>query len=256
MTVIQAIVLGAIQGITEFLPISSSGHLIALPSIFGWEQQSIDFDVMVHLGTLLAICWMMRSDIILAIKKPRLLLAIGLATVPIVLAGLFITDDFLLITRTTTIVAASLIFWGIILWIADLYSDKIKGHIANIEKMSLGKAAIIGVAQVIALIPGTSRSGITMTAGLFAGLDRRAAARFSFLLAIPAVAGAGFMTLIDAMQTGFVTSMPILTIGFVSSAIFGALAIHFLLKLIQRMSYKWFAIYRIVLGLVLLLFFV
>ena len=244
MSILQAIVLGAIQGITEFLPVSSSGHLIAFPTLFGWEQQGVDFDVMIHLGTLLAIVWVMRKDALLIIKDSKMLTMMVIGTIPIALLGVLMGYDVISVERSVSIVAISLLFWGIVLWVADMYSERLEKHISKLEETRFGHIIVIGCAQALALIPGTSRSGITITAGLFAGLDRRLAARISFLLAIPAILGAGAFTMMDAVAIGFTTSTISLVAGFFSSAIFGAIAIHFLLKIIQKMSYKWFAIYR------------
>lgn len=258
MTVLHAVVLGIVQGITEFLPISSSGHLIALPALFGWELQGADFDVVTHLATLLAILWVLRAEVLhvlrYAFEREGLAVKIIVATIPAVIFGYIVKSGVIGGTRTALIVTINLMIWGVVLWLADVYADKRKKHIDDVQKTTWKQALLIGIAQAIAIIPGTSRSGITMTAGLFSGLDRKTAARFSFLLGIPAIAGAGVLVLKDAMEFGFSTSAPMLLIGFFSALVAGIFAIQWLLNVIERVSYKWFALYRIVLGVLLLLF--
>ncbi|MFH1712320.1 MAG: undecaprenyl-diphosphatase UppP [Patescibacteria group bacterium] len=259
MTIIQAIILGAIQGITEFLPISSSGHLIIFPEFLGWEQQGAAFDVMIHLATLLAIIWVLFDDIVDIFKrltkkswKQSEFIKIAVATVPVVIFGLIVSGAFFDSVRTVQVVAINLIVFGGFLWFADWYSTKIKGKVKKTEDITWKQAIFVGVSQMIALIPGVSRSGVTITGGLFAGLDRKTAARFSFLLAIPAIAGAGLLVSFDVIQTGLETPVPSLIAGFISAFIFGSLAIKFLLKILVRSDYRWFAVYRIGLGLILL----
>ena len=260
MTIVQAVVLGAVQGITEFLPISSSGHLIILPRVFGWEPDGMAFDVGVHVATLFAIVFALKVDIIELMRRLwrreasawRLTAFVAIATVPAEVAGgLF--GAWFDITRTIPVVAYSLIIWGIILAVADrvaAHSKKGKG----LYGLTWFQAVLIGLVQVFALVPGTSRSGSTMSAGLLTGLDRETAARFSFLLAIPAIAGAGLVTALDVAKTGLDVSLLELLAGVVSSFIFGILAIKFLLFVIRRANFLWFAGYRIILGLILLLF--
>jgi undecaprenyl-diphosphatase len=263
MSFLQAIVLGIVQGITEFLPVSSSGHLIAFPHFFSWDQQAYDFDVIIHIATLFAILWVMREDIILLIKNfvsgkdRRLAWMIILGTVPVAVAGFLISGDFMDSIRTVKIVAWNLIIWGVVLGLADHYSSKRKNHTTNIKETSWKQAVVIGLAQALALIPGTSRSGITMTAALFTGQSREVSARYSFLLAIPAIAGAGILVTLDTIEAGgFSTSLPILLSGFIAAFIAGIFAIRFLLDFLQKASFKWFAGYRIILGVILLVFLV
>lgn len=257
MTALQAIVLGAVQGLTEFLPISSSAHLILVPELLGWPQQGFVFDVSVHLATLGAILWSFSDEIrhlvrgfFRGTKEARTLVAkLAVGTVPAVVFGYFFSD---LVTneRVVPVIAAMLIFWGIMLWIAD--------HVARSRKISHSVGAswtqtvIIGIAQALALIPGTSRSGATMTVGLLTGLDHNNAARFSFLLAIPAVIAAAVKTAIDAAQTGMTIPMEMLGLGFLSSFVFGMLAIKLLFVIITYRSFHIFALYRIALGVLLL----
>ncbi|MCH8049587.1 undecaprenyl-diphosphatase UppP [Patescibacteria group bacterium] len=260
MTILQAILLGIVQGVTEFLPVSSSGHLIIFPELFGWEQQGAAFDVIIHLATLSAVIWVLWGDIVGLFKqitkkgawRESQLLKLIVATLPVVIVGLIISTAYLESVRTVRVVAINLAIWGAILWAADWYSVKVTAQTKKFQKIGWFQAIVIGLAQVIALMPGSSRSGVTITAGLFSGLDRTTAAKFSFLLAIPAIAGAGLLISIDAVQNGFDTPIPALIAGFISAFISGALSIRFLFKLLIKSNYRWFAVYRIGLGLFLL----
>ena len=261
MTFTQAIVLGLVQGITEFLPISSSGHLIAIPHIFGWAEQGMDFDVMIHLATLLAILLVLRKDVLSAVRgvflpkeKNTVGMKIIIATIPVVIAGVVIESSFLDTIRTVQVVAVQLIVWGVILAVADRYGAKKATRTSDVIQTSSKQAILMGLFQVMALVPGSSRSGVTIGAGLFAGMDRKTAERFSFLLAIPAIAGAGLLTLIDAFEHGFTTPVVPMVIGFVAAFVSGSLAITFLLQLLEKTNYYWFAGYRILLGVLLLVF--
>ena len=197
MTIAQAVILGAVQGLTEFLPVSSSGHLILVPSILGWDIQDITFDAVLHLATLAAIfvgLWPEIHKIVHGLKTPktdpwgRLGWMIVAATLPAIV-GFFFEDFIETALRQTWIVAVSLAFWGVLLILADRLMKK--GGEAHVERTGLKRAMIVGCFQALALIPGTSRSGVTITAGLFAGLSRETATRFSFLLGIPAIAAGG-----------------------------------------------------------------
>lgn len=257
MTALQAIVLGAVQGVTEFLPISSSAHLIIIPELLGWPAQGMMFDVAVHIATLGAIISSFHNEIrhlvrgfFRGTKEARVLVGkLALGTVPAVLFGLFFSD-FIGAERMMAVIAVMLIFWGVLLWIAD--------HVARNRKISTAVGAswtqtiLMGIAQALALIPGTSRSGATMTVGLFSGLDHNNAARFSFLLAIPAVIAAGVKTAYDATQSGIDVPMDMLGLGFLSAFVFGVLAIRLLFLIIKYRSFQLFAIYRIGLGILLL----
>ena len=261
MDVLQAIILGVVQGITEFLPISSSGHLILFPIIFGWEEQGVDFDVMIHLATLLAILWMMREDVkktahdVFAPGSSHLGAKILAATVPVVIVGVFIFGDLFESLRSIRVVAVNLMLWGAILSIADFVATRVKPHVFDVHKTTWRQAIVIGCMQVFALLPGTSRSGVTISTGLFLGQDRPTTARFSFLLAIPAILGASVLTILDVIQAGgFSTSIPVLAAGFLSAFIAGSVAIKFLLKVLAHTHFQWFAAYRIALGAALLVY--
>lgn len=252
MTVLHALILGLVQGITEFLPVSSSGHLILVPVLLGWKEQPLAFDTVVHLGTLTAVLVALRGDLPkLFANKCRLGWTILAASVPALAIGFLFKEQIETSLRSPMVVVASLAFWGVLLWAADRYvKPNAEG---KIERVGYRRAMFIGVMQAIALIPGTSRSGVTITAGLFTGLSRDAAARFSFLLGVPAIAAAGAYGLLQIAQgTESVAFLPML-VGFLSSFAFGFLAIRFLLKLLALTSYVPFAVYRILLAVVVLL---
>lgn len=256
MTILQAIVLGLIQGITEFLPVSSSEHLILIPEFLNWPLQDLAFDAVVHLGTLVAVLFVLRHDIqklltaLISNKKcPERSLAwmLIVATIPVLLVAYFASDLIESSLRTPIVVAVSLLFWAVVLGVADLVSRRL-GSVKKIKDIKWWQAIVIGLAQVMALIPGTSRSGITITAGLFAGIDRKTAARWSFLLSVPAIAAAGAKSLLDISSGSVTIEFAPLFIGFAMAAISGAFAIKFLLALISRMSYWPFVFYLILLA--------
>lgn len=259
MTILEALLLGAVQGITEFLPISSSGHLILFPAVFQWEAQSIAFDVAVHVATLGAIIvamWPRISAWMREIRKGNraaqyLALYLVIATIPAGLFGIF-AHDWLEMQRTLPIVGAMLIFWGVMLYAADMVSERVKRSVIKDEQISLRLACVVGIGQAIALIPGVSRSGVSMSTGMFFGMDRKTAANFSFLLAIPAILGAGFVTALDVAESGLDVSIGALVVGCFAAFITGIGAIRFLFAVINKGGFKWFALYRVLLGLVVL----
>lgn len=259
----EAVTLGALQGVTEFFPVSSSGHLVVVPALFGWEEQGLLFDVTVHLGTLVAIIIALRREIGSVIKGARegtkadraLIVKLLVATVPALLVG-GLLGGAIDSVRTVPVVAVMLIVWGILLALADLWPKKRTIDARRVHDVSWPQAIAVGIAQAFALIPGTSRSGATMTVGLFADMDRGQAARFSFLLGIPAIAAAGAKTIWDAAQAG-AADIPWTTLGlgFVSALLFGIIAIRFLFFVIRKVGFVPFAVYRIALGILLLLVF-
>lgn len=269
MSLLQALVLGLVQGVSEFFPISSSGHLIILPRIFGWQDQGLAFDVILHLGTLCALFWHFRDMISTIIRRAsktgpeqkdarRLVLQLGIATIPALFFGYLLRDLETSSTRHASIVAGNLAFWGIILFLADRYSHHVRKSVERVEKeLSWKQALAVGCAQVLALAPGTSRSGITMTTGLFMGLSRAAAARFSFLLSIPITAAAGahgLLTLVRHPDQIHASGLA-LAVGFLASLLSGAWAIRFLLSYVAKQSYDIFVAYRVLLALTLVYFF-
>lgn len=253
MSILQAVVLGFIQGFTEFLPISSSAHLLIVPMFLRWQEQGIDFDVAVHVATLGAIVVALWGDVWSVIKKPRLFALIAAGTVPIVVFGLLISDDMIHALRGPIPVAISLIVWGVALVVAD-GAAKHHEQLPSLTRVSLRQTIFMGCAQVLALIPGTSRSGITMTAGMVTGLARIDAARYAFLLAVPSIAGAGILTLKDALETGFTTPMAPMLAGMLTAFLSGLLAIRLLMIVARKANFKWFALYRFALAIVILIF--
>ncbi len=260
MSIEQIIVLAVVQGITEFLPISSSGHLILIPALTGWPDQGVFTDVIVHLGSLLAVLVYFWRDVIrltfgafdlLRLKmndNSRMALYIALATVPAVAFGIFLKlSGWIESIRSVELVAWNAIIFGVLLYAADAIGPQLK----KMEQMKLPPALIIGFAQALALIPGTSRSGITMTAARLLGFERPEAARFSFLLGIPAIAGAGAFVWLDFLESGESIPSGALLAGCLT--FFAALAaIAFLMAVVKRMSFLIFMLYR--LGLAAILF--
>ena len=211
MTLFEIIMLAIIQGVNEFLPISSSAHLILPSALLGWDKQGLAVDVAVHVGSLLAVMIYFRTEIINMAgawltrgftknqnTDSKLAWYVILATIPAIIVGLVLKDWIETNARATLVIAGTTIIFGLLLW----YADKTAKHTQKLEKMTLSQALMIGVAQVLALIPGTSRSGITMTAGLMLGLDRESCARFSFLLSIPVILGAGTLATFDLLESG------------------------------------------------------
>lgn len=262
MSTVEVIILAILQGLTEFLPISSSAHLILPSAIFGWQDQGIAFDVAVHVGTLLAVVWYFRQDIGRLIvgwlqslggrhsTDSKLAWWVILATIPAGLAGLLAADYIESYLRSPWVLAATTIIFGLALWWADATATQNQ----NMEQLNWRQALFIGVAQAISLIPGTSRSGITMTAAMLLGLDKVSAARFSFLLSIPIIAlSGGYQTTkLMAEPERFDLNAIFLGTGLAfCSALF---CIHFFLKIISRMGMLPFVIYRLILGVGLLIF--
>jgi len=278
MDIIQPIIFGLIQGLTEFLPISSSGHLVLLPKFLHWTDPGLNFNVALHFGTLLAVVWYFRKDlleILTIVKNQKFTLPkvdqsnIGklkvnkyecggkdksrynkwiawllvTATIPGVLVGYFLNDLAEETLRSPTIIVFTLAFFGGLLY----WADKISKQKRNLKELNFKDAILIGLAQAVALIPGTSRSGITITTGLLLGLSRTAAARFSFLMSVPIILGAVVYKFPDLLEGG-IGGYEI--IGILVSAISGYLAIAGLMKFINKVSYKVFFWYRIVLAII------
>lgn len=267
MSNVQALILGLIQGLTEFLPISSSGHLIFLPRLFGWADQGLTFDVVVHLGSLTAVLVYFRSRMVSMLKslcsrsadhsagqERRLFFLLLASIIPAALAGLFFRGWIEHSLRSVFVIAFSLIFWALVLGCADRWATK-KSNSVSLETMSFLQASIVGFAQALALIPGTSRSGITMTAGLFLGLDKKTAADFSFLMSAPIILLAAGSKIIALVQSGWadLDALP-LSIGFFAAALSGFFAIAALMKIIQKWSFAPFVVYRIIIGILILIF--
>lgn len=263
MTILQAIVLGIVQGITEFLPISSSGHLIVIPQLFGWGDQGLTFDVLIHVATLAAVVVYFRARLLTLCREAiaekglgtsrRFIAILLLSVIPAGVIGVAFGDQIESQLRMLHVVATGLIFWGGVLLIADKRAVKVK---TSLNHVSWKQVFAISMAQAIALIPGTSRSGITMTAGLFGKLDRQSAAEFSFLMSIPVIGAAGLLRLKSLLVEGAASvSIAPLVAGFLGAFVAGFFAIAFLMNLVQKKGFAPFAYYRIALGLLLLLLF-
>lgn len=257
MSILEAIILGIIQGLTEFIPVSSSGHLVIMHEFMGISEGGLGFDVALHIGTLLALFIYFRKDILLLIggllgrneyKKVSWLIA--LATVPATIGGVLLYDAAETSFRSIRLVAFNLMFVGILMIVAEWFSKRYEDKARELQKTTLTQALTVGFAQVLALIPGVSRSGSTITAGLFVGMERVAATRFSFLLAIPITFGAVLKVMFDdANMAQFLESPAIFFIGIVSALLSGLFAIRFLISFLARNSLRTFAYYRIGLAL-------
>ena len=255
MTVLTAVFLGILQALGEFLPVSSSAHLALFPFFSGQAYQGLTYDVALHLATLIAVCAYFWKDLLVLIKNGltnpksdsgKEFWYIGLATIPAALAGYFLEDTAETVFRSPLVIAVSLMFFALLLFIADRYCAKRPFYK---DKVALLAFMLIGCAQALAIIPGVSRSGITITAALFLGFSRAAGARVSFLLSMPVIAGAAFLKLKDIslaeVNTAFIA-------GFLAAMIGGWLVIKFLMKYIQNHSFDIFVYYRWVLGLVII----
>lgn len=264
MELSHAVVLALIQGLTEFLPISSTAHLILVPYVTNWTDQGLAFDVALNTATWLAVVIYFRSDILQLAKgffksvnerslrgnqDGSLAWMLLVATIPVGLAGLLAHKYVEHELRTIWVIGISSIVWGTVLFIADRRQGK-----TETGEIKWGAAVLVGLMQAVALIPGTSRSGITMTFGLFAGLSRTAAARFSYLLAVIVGGLAGGMEALKLAKAGIDMQLLPVAVGFVIAFISAYLVIHFFLKLISRISMTPFVIYRILLGIVLLVY--
>jgi undecaprenyl-diphosphatase len=261
MTFFEIIILAIIQGLTEFLPISSSAHLILPAEILGWRNQGLAFDVAVHVGSLMAVVIYLRKDVVdLTVAwfshglgkqqttQSKLAWWIIIATIPGVVFGFLMKDWIALNARTALVIACTTIIFGLLLWYADAKAKQIK----TIEKIGLKEAIVIGLAQAIAIIPGTSRSGITMTAGLMLGLDRESTAKFSFLLSIPIIIGAGLFSVLELLGSVAKVNWNELFYGAAFSFVAAYLCIFLFLSWISKIGMLPFVIYRLVLGFVLL----
>jgi undecaprenyl-diphosphatase len=259
----QIVVLSLVQGITEFLPISSSAHLILVPMVTGWEDQGLAFDVAVHAGTLAAVLFYFRAqltEMFCALSgskfrplnpESRLAWHVVLATLPVALAGLVLKEEIESSLRMPVVIATTTILFGLVLW----FSDHVGGKTKTEYSIGWKAALLIGIAQVLALIPGTSRAGITITAALLLGLSRTAAARFSFLLSIPTIFAAGVFMTADLLRGAQPIDWITLGAGFLFSAVSAYFCIDFFIRLVDRTGMLPYVIYRLVLGVALLLVF-
>jgi len=263
MSELQILLLAIVQGLTEFLPISSSGHLILAPSLFGFDDQGLAFDVAVHLGSLIAVLAYFRRDVAritlgwlhalapsgAASPESRLGWAIIVGTIPVVIAGLAFKSIVETEFRAPWVIAATTIVFGLLLGSVDLVARRQR----DIDRLTLKDALIIGLSQILALVPGTSRSGITMTAGLWLGLTREAASRFSFLLSIPTILASSTLVTRDLLQQPAAVDWAALATAVLLSGLAAYLAIHLFLRFIERIGMWPFVLYRLALGAVILL---
>ena len=260
MTYLHAIVLGLVQGVTEFLPISSSGHLILVPHVFGWPDQGQAFDAVIHIGTFAALVVYFRVELVKLLTgglSRRVALILAGATIPAGIGGLLFAKAVEGRLRTPIIIATTTAFWGIVMWLVDRRAKAVPVERGDpLERVGWVRGLLVGVAQAIALIPGTSRSGITITAGLWTGLDRATAARFSFLLGIPITAAAGGYKLLQLMKTGLPSGEtgPLIA-ALITAFLSGWLAVWFLVGYLRRRSLTPFVIYRLLLALAIFLTF-
>jgi undecaprenyl-diphosphatase len=258
---LQIIVLSLIQGLTEFLPVSSSAHLILPALLTDWPDQGLAFDIAVHLGSLLAVLTYFRREMgQFAVSGTRLitrqtydehsdlLLKVVVATLPIVVVGYLLKGFVATELRSVLVIAMATIVFALALW----WADRQRGQI---DRPSWMHTLMIGSAQVLAIVPGTSRSGITITAALLLGLSRTSAARFSFLLSIPTISGAALLATLDLLEAGDAARWPELALGATLAALSAYTCIHYFIALIERTGVMPYVIYRLVLGAVLLGFF-
>lgn len=264
MDIWHIIILAFVQGLTEFLPISSVAHLILIPAVVGWEDQGLAFDVAVHVGTLAAVIAYFRKELVTMTRDwigsiterrhtadSRLAWGVILGTIPVGLAGLMFKGIIETGLRSALVIALATIGFGLLLWWADARSRRNRDE----HSLSIRDILLIGCAQALALVPGISRSGITMTAGLMLGLTREAAARFSFLLSIPVIVLAGGWQAVDVARGGTALPWTDLAIGALISGIVAYWTIHFFIELLGRIGLLPFILYRLLLGVVLLAIF-
>jgi len=269
-TLIQAFVMGVVQGLTEFLPVSSSGHLIVVPYLLGWSDpflNSLEFSVMLHMGTLVALLVYFRHDWVRLVpaglaairdrslqddEDRRLAWLLVAATIPAAIVGFLLNDVIEQSFRSVGLVAVTLVIGGLILLIADRFGAKSR----SIDDVTFPIAVGIGVAQALALIPGISRSGISISAARMVGMDRESAARFAFLMATPITAGAGVFEIrkLLAGEGGVSIEIVPLVVGLVAALISGLAAIQFMLSFLRRQSLDVFVWYRFALAAVVLVF--
>jgi len=260
VTGLQLVVLAIVQGLTEFLPISSSGHLVLVPVAFGWSDQGMAFDVAVHFGSLAAVLLYFRSDIVallsggvqllggnVATNESRMVLAIGLGTIPAAIAGLTLAEWIGANLRSPSVIAVTLSGYAVLMLLADRYGRRER----QFSEVSAKDALLIGLAQALALVPGTSRSGVTITAAMALGFDRVDAARFSFLLAVPVIMLAAGYELFVLINGNAQVAWGQLGLGAVISAVVAYASIEFFMRFVSRVGLMPFAIYRFVLAAVI-----
>lgn len=254
MTTLQALLLGIVQGLTEFLPVSSSGHLVIFQHLLGVQEPPFTFDILVHWGTLVAVFIAFWDDIVKIIKRPfcKLTYLIIVGCIPAALAGVLLQPLFEKAFESLLVVGLGLIFTGFILLLSEKLSRRSLGFVTEDEASYLD-VLLVGLLQAIAIIPGISRSGSTIAGGLLAGFDRNFAARFSFLLSIPVILGAGILELKDFFVSGIPANniMPYV-VGPVAAAVFGLLAIKLVMRMVRQGRLAVFSYYCWAVGLIAL----
>ncbi len=271
MPLFHALILALVQAATEFLPVSSTAHLILTPWLLGWQDHGLLFDIALHLGTLIAVLvyfaktWVRLSFLAIGrevwkpepgeidhdlYENPKLMWLLVAATIPAGIAGLLLKDYVETVFRSPAVIGVMLIVVGLVM----AYADKRANLVRNLDNLSFRDAMTVGCAQALALIPGTSRSGITITAAMFLGITRYSAARFSFLLSTPIILGAGLKAFFDAADQGGVPAEmhAAFAVGVIASAIFGYAVIAFFLRYLQTATLRVFVYYRVILGTVVL----
>ncbi|MGH7865497.1 MAG: undecaprenyl-diphosphate phosphatase [Candidatus Binataceae bacterium] len=258
LSVLQSILLGALQGLTEFLPVSSSAHLVVVPWLLGWRDPGLAYDVALHLGTLVALLAYYRREwweIAVAVLRPRsggsdgvrsrrLLGLLAVASVPGALVGLVFEKQAETAFRAPTLIAATLSLMGVALLLADRWTEKKR----TIGEITIIDAVLIGMSQALAIVPGVSRSGATITVGLLVGLRREEAANFSFMMATPIIAGAGLLEARKLADAGIDSNV---VVGFAASLVFSLIAIAALVKFVRARTYAPFVWYRFALAAVI-----
>lgn len=260
MTGLQVVILAIVQGLTEFLPISSSGHLVLVPVFLGWEDQGLAFDVAVHFGSLIAVLLFFRKDITALLGgsfqvlggnvktiESRMALGIALGTIPAALAGLLFVDWIEANLRSPSVIVFTLSGYAVLMVLADRFGRRTR----DISSVQIKDAILIGVAQALALVPGTSRSGITITTAMALGFERQDAARFSFLLAVPVILLATLYSLLGLLSSDTPVAWGQLAVSVIVSAIVAYLSIEFFMRFVSRIGLMPFAIYRFALAAVI-----
>ncbi|MCL4402751.1 MAG: undecaprenyl-diphosphatase UppP [Acidobacteria bacterium] len=265
MPIYQVVVLAIVQGLTEFLPISSTAHLYLTSWLLGWKVETLEFDIALHLGTLIAVLLYFFRDWLQLVaqgfgmnygsneqlrQNRALLWLLAIGTVPVGVFGLLFNKQAETTWRNPYVMAVMLILIGLLMWAGERQGRK-KRDLAGVD---LADAGVIGLSQALAIVPGTSRSGITITTGLFRGLDRESAARFSFLLSTPAIAGAAGKALHDLMKHGGIGPDMVapFVVGVILSAITGCIVIGWFLRYLRHQTLYFFVYYRIIFGIIVL----
>jgi undecaprenyl-diphosphatase len=257
MSYTQALILGIVQGLTEFLPVSSSGHLILVPHVFGWPDQGLAFDAAIHLGTLGALVAYFHTELVELVTGAlarRLAVILVAASIPALAIGWLTNTWIEAHLRSPLVIAAATAFWALVMWWADRRAAETREVGSDpLARVGWAQGLAVGLAQTLALIPGTSRSGITITAGLLARLDRATAARFSFMLGIPVTGAAGAYKMLQLLHGGVPADAGPLLVAVLAAFISGWFAVWFLVNYLKRRSLLPFVIYRLILAAVIVL---